>query len=190
MFKKISLLLLIVFVSACVEQKNATSQVPQNKIQIIQSNPLDLNKGANKNIYVYMANNLNMDVKALEQGLEAQGLSVINEPSKAGYIMYITPIFQGAMSEEVTRIQSAYGSPFENVQTMKDGSAIVVDVQIVSRKIPTSSRYNMVAITAATPSITSKQNLRMVAFVKGPKTEPKVYTALMQRLGTNIARSL
>ncbi len=191
MLKKICLCLCVVALCACVQQNSATSQVSTKSVATATPS-FALKKASNKHVYVYVSKSATMADVAVRQALEAslgtQGFTVTPTPSEAGYIIYITPVYAGAMKQNIA--VGEYGTPWKSGGAQADGVGIVVDVHVVSRKIATSSRYNMVAITAATPSVLSKKMLRMMAFDKESQLDATHKTQLLQELVGRIALAM
>ncbi len=188
MLKKICLCAVAVMLCACVEQKSATSQVsPKNMVPAVS---FALKKASNKNVYVYVnEGGMAGTREAVEKSISARGFTPVSTPSEAGYILYISPVYSGAMSQGNTQALGDYGTPWKGTGA-HDGMGFVVDVQAVSRKIATSSRYNMVAITAATPSVLSKKAVRMVAFTTNSQDKGAASANLLQEMGMRIAAAL
>ncbi len=188
MLKKICLCAVAIMLCACVEQKSATSQVAQKNMAPAVS--FALKKASNKNVYVYVNQGGVAGIReAVEQSVNARGFISVSTPSEAGYILYISPVHSGAMSQGNTKALGDYGTPWKSTGA-HDGMGFVVDVQAVSRKIPTSSRYNMVAITAATPSVLSKKAVRMVVFTTSSQDSGATPVKLLQEMGMRIAAAL
>ncbi len=204
MVRKICMCLSVLALCACVEQNSATSQVSSKAVSASTMPSFALKKASNKQVYVYVgASTIFADAtikQALEQSLSTQNFTVTSAPSEAGYIVHITPVYGGVLAQSRVHAAGDYGTAWASVGSgqsvavnngaMNNGVGLVLDVHVVSRKIATSSRYNMVAITAATPSVLTKKSVRMAAFSEEAQFDANTKTLLAQELARRIAAGM
>ncbi|MBQ9453379.1 MAG: conjugal transfer protein TraT [Desulfovibrio sp.] len=133
---------------ACVRQKS--SAVDTEILRQGQLNAPQRDVNIAPLVYVNVRDNTNRRATSLrsqtEAGLDRMGYTIVHTPSEAGYILQIVVLAAGITSQEKARavINSGYGSP--SVLSGEGGTALVADVLLVQRQVPSSKRPSRVKL--------------------------------------------
>lgn len=102
----------------------------------------------------------------MERALEARGYAITNTPSRAGYILQITVIHAGEASPAAVRqaVPQGYGKD-ANVSG-QGASALVADVLVAARTLPTSHRSSVLA-NASRRSTVADEQVRLAVMLSG-----------------------
>lgn len=127
---------------ACVRQKEVASAA---EISAFESGSLHVpyNKKAPKTIYVDMndsTGHVAIPPQQLQSLLAGENFEIVDNPSKAGYILHISLLQEGKVAPEALRhlVDAGYGS---DAKFSGDGaSAWLADALLVQRQVPSHKR--------------------------------------------------
>ncbi len=203
LYRSLCVLCLCVFLGACVEQKKTPEQFME-QAQVIQSTPLTLQKIADieKIVALHVSKNGKKDAAmeaALSQTLKNAGYASTQSPSLAGYVILLTVVHQGNMSQAQAQAAAKQSSnatwkPVGAVDAENMGVGLVVDVHVAARKIVGGVRNSAPVVrTASVETVLSEAAGRMVVFAPGALQSDalaSVQGLLVQRLGKALAAAL
>ncbi|MDR0816222.1 MAG: complement resistance protein TraT [Desulfovibrio sp.] len=151
--------------SACVHKRGDAAA----GIEVLRSGafvPSDVNAGIAGVAYVNVRDKSDMvfGLRAkLERSLAESGFSVTSNPSKAGYIVQPTVLAVGEAEPDSLRavVNEGYGGTSRLSGT--GGSALLADVLLVQRRVPTSGRKNLQNISNRNAVAESRMRLALLS---------------------------
>ena len=177
----------------CVRQPADAARVEVLRQGHIEEPEADVN--IHPAVYVNVRDNTNKVFglrTQVETWLQRQGYTVVPNPSEAGYILQIVVLSAGATAPETARQVVAAGYDAPSQLGGKGGTALVADVLLVQRHVPSTQgtrRTNLKNIGKRNAVASSQMRIALLAhqeFKMGAGMPPVFTETLAKELSTSV----